>query len=88
MDGHYYLSRMERMEGHISHEGCSERACTARNVDWETYRQRHVCGDGWCEVREVDVEAVVRFTEEGNVPVVEWDAAGGKLTVTRPKMAR
>ncbi|KAK3372212.1 hypothetical protein B0H63DRAFT_484084 [Podospora didyma] len=88
VDGHYYLSKMPRLEGYISHEGCSERACTARNVNRETYKQRRICQDKLCEVREVDIEAMAKFTEEGDVPVFEWDVEARQLTTKRSRMVR
>ncbi|GAB1317791.1 Heterokaryon incompatibility domain-containing protein [Madurella fahalii] len=84
VDGHYYLSRMPRLEAHISHEACTEKACTARNVERATYKQKHVCGSNGCQgVVDIDVELVVKIIEDGDVPVVEWDPHKKQLK-TRP----
>ncbi|GAB1318000.1 hypothetical protein MFIFM68171_08210 [Madurella fahalii] len=64
IDGHYYLTQMERPEGHISHESCNSSQCTARNVDRETYCQKHVSGESDCGGGvAADMAAVISIIE-------------------------
>jgi len=90
IDGHYYLARMERTEANISHKYCSESECTARNVDRDTYQQKHVRRSGDCggEVK-ADVPTVVEIIKTpGHVPVFRWDPRRKELEIKSSHMIR
>ncbi|KAF1961600.1 hypothetical protein CC80DRAFT_401601, partial [Byssothecium circinans] len=87
IDGHYYLSLMERAESHISHKDCNKSQCTAHIA---TYRQKHVCESCQCgEGIQSNVSATMAIIEEeGHVPVVRWDAQSRRLVNTSSRLIR
>ncbi|OTB03161.1 hypothetical protein M426DRAFT_180611 [Hypoxylon sp. CI-4A] len=88
IDGHYYLARLNPPEDHISHSNCSKNECAARNVDKDTYEQKHVSKPGDCSGPiMVDLGIVVKIIETpGYVPVFRWDPNKKRLSVAWSQM--
>lgn len=70
-DALYTLSLMGTRELLSGHERCDEHNCMGNYVDDATYNQtaRHVTGGCDCGFVMVDVEKVVRITENGQIPI-------------------
>ncbi|KAI1080626.1 hypothetical protein F5B20DRAFT_579873 [Whalleya microplaca] len=90
IDGHYYLSQMKRPESHISHAGCTVAECRARNVDKETYRQKHVRETNDCGgAVKADVVSVIQTINlEGHIPVFRWNSREKRLEMESSRMIR
>ena len=89
IDLHYYLAKKVRPEIHISHQGCTETACNARNVDRTTYQQRHVRGSGDCggSVKS-DISPVVEIITVGDVPICKWDPLRKQVDVVSSRLVK
>ena len=88
IDGQYYLANLERTETNIFHESCTKHDCTARNVNRDTYKQRHVREKGDCGgAVKVKVDEVVKIIHTpGCVPVFRWDPHRKQLDIASSQM--
>ncbi len=90
IDGHYYLAWMDRPERHLSHDECTTHECIARNVNRDTYQQKHACRSGDCGGGvKADISAVVRIIETpDHGPVFRWNPRKRELEVASSHMIR
>ncbi|KAK9311857.1 hypothetical protein V1524DRAFT_411325 [Lipomyces starkeyi] len=67
-----------------NHQNCTEQACTASNVDLDTYEVDHVCENSDCEFVKPDMQVIQEALYSGTFPVVSFSKAKSQfLTLMR-----
>lgn len=89
IDGHYYIAKMQNSEVNVLHNLCTKDQCLARDIDEETYKQKHVREECDCGgMKAVDTALLIATIEKDEVPVFSWDSVNKKLDITSSHMIR
>ena len=65
-----YLVALPRRTVNLDHKQCLKDKCTANNVDFATYRTRHVEERCECQFSGPNINKVIELIDEGNIPLV------------------
>ncbi|KAK7423425.1 hypothetical protein QQZ08_009103 [Neonectria magnoliae] len=79
-----HLSRLPPLPSEKSHEQCTEKGCTAYNIDNDTYKPRHVAGCNGCRMVGPDKEELNNVVKNGKLPLIHLGrpSASGEVKVT------